>query len=276
MKLSSCLCFCVFILQLNLSYAQVDAPNENKVWYSLNLFKKINNRWSVDNLSLIGMRSFQHDFWFFQNDIGVNFNINRLLKISAGYGHTWYKYNPWWDRHYPQKPDFLNAVSFHSIVLGIQIKTEIGERFQLSNELIMRYYIPKFEKYETRFQYTIRLNYQKRNLPLGIKPFAQGAIYYYLNGVKAYNYDENYNVSSMVSPDGIHRFRGKVGINLLPAQARKNFSITLYYGINREFNLRGFGNDMNIEQPSFSGNGIMIKNPFNNYNILGLQFNYSL
>ncbi|MEO5602577.1 MAG: hypothetical protein ABIR06_16765 [Cyclobacteriaceae bacterium] len=274
--LVSLLCTSVLVLHMNYTHAQViDSPNGEKVWYAIYLHKKISARWSIDNLSLAGMRSLQHDFWFFQNNLGLNFKINRLLSISAGYGHSLYAYSPWWDDHYQQKPNFLNTVSFHSMLFSLQRKTEIGRKFQLNNELIVQYYIPKFEKYETRFHYTVRFSYRKRNLPLGLTPSLEGGVYYYLNGVKTNYYDKDFNIISYASPDGIHRFRGKVGINLVPIKELRNLSVTLYYGINREFNLKGFGNNLNIEHPSRSGNRTLTTYPFNNYYIFGCQLNYS-
>lgn len=265
----------VFFCQTFLLFGQVDAPNEGKAWYSLSLSKKINHKWSLQNFSLLGTRSFRNDFWFFQNDFSVNFNVNRLVNVSLGYGHTLYKYNAWWSRHYPQQPNFMNAVSFHSLSAAIERRWDIGRKFRLSNDLIIQYYVPRFEKYQTRFHYTAGFSYRKRDLPLGMKPFVQGAVYYYMNGEKTYYYDENFNITSYASPDGIHRFRGKVGFNFRPAKKVQGFSITLYYGINREFNMKGLGKDLNVAHLSPTGRTMLIANPFNNYDIAGLQFGIS-
>lgn len=266
----------VFFCQMSLLYGQVDAPNEGKAWYGLSLSKKLNSRWSLQNFSLLGTRSFRHDFWFFQNDLAVHFNVNRLVRVSLGYGHTLYRYSSWWRRHYPQQPNFMNALSFHSLSAAIERRWDIGRKFRLTNDLIIRYYVPRFEKYETRLHYTVRFGYRKRDLPLGMKPFLQGAVYYYLNGEKTNYYDENFNRTSYASPDGVHRFRGKVGLNFRPAKEARGFSITLYYGINREFNMKGAGKDLNVTHPSATGRTLLITNPFNNYDIAGLQFGISL
>jgi hypothetical protein len=263
-----------FVLGAFSAMAQADSPTGEKVWYSFYVSKKINNRWSVDNMSLLGMRSYKHDFWFFENSIGADFKINRLLSISGGYAIYMYKYSTWWDSHYSQKPSSLNTINFHSAFFSIQRNLEIGKNLVLSNELTAQYFIPKFEKYQTRFHYNIKLKYNGRNLPLRMKPFVEGAIYYYLNGVAINYYDQSYNVTSSASPNGLHRFRGKLGFNFSPLSTNNKLSFTLYYGVNREFNIKGLGNEINVEHPSATTGKILTKYPFNNYNILSLQLNY--
>lgn len=275
MKFARCFLFCVLLCQLNIARAQVDQTAGNKVWYSFILSKDINYRWSVNNFSLLAMRSFQQEFWFFQNSIGVNYRVNRQFTLSAGYGLSMYRYSSWWDNHYPQQPNFMNAMTFHSFMVGVQRRTQIGRKFLLKNEFTTQLYIPKFEKYQTRFEYSVRLAYRKKDLPLGVRPFVQGALYYFLNGVSTNYYDQNYNVAYRDSPDGLHRFRGKFGLTFTSGKWIKHFSTTLYFAMNREFNLPGIGNDQNILHPSRTGRTMLVTYPFNNYNIFGLQLGYS-
>jgi len=269
--------FLAFMLSGFVGISQTDANNELKPFYSFYLHKKLNYRWSIDNYSVFSMKSFQHDFWLAQFNFGANYRINRLYTFSFGYGIAFYKYGnaAWWDRHYPDvSPNFMNTVGFNSLNLMIKRDDNIGNKFKLSNRFIIQRYFPKFEKYQTRLQYNVKFSYRKNDLPARLKPFVQGALYYYRKGVPVDYYDENFNVVETSAPNGLHRYRFKLGTSINPLKKNSRLRFVLYFALNREFNVSWLGNDLNTPRPSSTGNTIFTTYKFNNYNILGFQVNY--
>lgn len=250
--------------------------NSVRPWYSAYVNKKINHRWSVDAFGLLAMRSMNQDFWLTQVNLGANYRVNRFWTASFGYGHARYKHTgAWWDRHYPDlEPGVFNTVAFHSLNLGLRRDDQIGRNWTISNRFIYQKYFPRFEKYGTRLQYGLRLSYRRGNLPKRLKPFIQGALYYYLDGVPVDYYDEAFEVIENAPPNGLHRMRFRFGARFRPITSNRQLSLVVYYGYNREFN--GSGNDLNFLRPSSSGNRTFTTYPFNNYSIVGLQVNYFL
>ena len=265
---------CFHVLQ-----SQIEINNEERPWYSLYVYKKINHRWSMDFYQLVAMRSLQQDLWLTQTGVGVNYKINRFYTASIGYGNAKYPYSgSWWDRHYPDsEPGLFNTITFQTLSLGLRRTDDLSPQFRLSNKLIYSQFFPKFEKYQSRIQYLAKLSYRNKSLPLKLRPYVQGALYYYLNGVKTMYYREEAGEWLELgerSPDGLHRARLKLGFQFRPFRRIKRLHINLYAGYNFEFN--GIGNDLNFERPRRSGNGTSIVYPFNNYKIYGLQLNLFL
>lgn len=257
--------------------SQTDTSNELKPFYALYIKKKINFRWSVDLYALTAMKSMKQNFWLSQYNLGVNYKINRFYEASLGYSTSFYGYGneKWWKEHYPNiNANTFGTATFQALSLRIKRDNNIGRKFRLSNRVILQHYFPRFEKYQTRIQYNAKFSYRKRDLPVSIRPFAQGAIYYYLNGVPIDYFDTNLNFLKNSSPNGFHRYRIKLGATLVPIPSVKKLTFVVYYAINREFNLGSFGNNLNTPRPSTSGTGIFTSYQFNNYNIFGTQINY--
>ena len=264
-------------LLLTSAAGQVDSGTpEVRPWYSIYINKKVNHQWSVDGFSLLAMRSMKQDFWLTQFSLGTNYRIDRFWTISLGYGHSRYKHTGrWWERNYPNlEPGIFNTVAFHSLGVTLRRTDPIAQKLRLSNRVAVIKYFPRFQKFGTRIQLTSQLNYVKRDLPFGIRPFVSGAIYYYIGGVPVNYYDEDFEIVNVASPDGFHRYRIRLGVNFRPVPSNRRLSMNMYYGINREFN--GSGNDLNFLRPSSNGERFFTTYPFNDYNILGVQVNYFL
>ena len=268
----------IFVMTLPLfGFGQANTTsNELKPFYSAYLKKKINYRWSADLYALFAMKSMSHDFWLSQFNFGANYRINRFYTFSFGYGISLYKYSAWWDGHYPQDPNFLNTVTFHILSATIRRDDKLGKKLKLSNKLIVQQYIPRFEKYQTRIQYNAKLGYRRSDLPATLKPFVQGALYYYLNGEPISYYDKDFNFVEKAAPNGLHRYRLKFGTSFRPVAKNKHFSMTVYFAMNREFNISSLGKDINVPRPSLTSQKVYTSYQFNNYNILGAQLSYFL
>lgn len=92
---------------------------------------------------------------------------------------------------------------------------------------------------------------------------------YYYNGGKEFekSLDEQAELSMTDPPNGIHRYRLRAGLSFKPIPRYKPLSLVFYYATQREFNIQGFGNDLNIEV-DYQNKPLL---PFNNFNIIGIQ-----
>lgn len=269
----------LIIVQLLFLQAYAQVTNEQlggtKVWYSNYLHKRLNQRFAIDNFSMLGLRSVEHRFGFFQTDLGVRFRFNRIWSVRAGYGLILFKHNNWWKKRYKVDPKALNSVVFQNLSFEVSRTDRPGRYLKIKQKLVGQAYIPKFEKYQLRFQYVLKLSYRRSNLPLKMKPFIQGAVYYYQNGAPIVYKNENKVMVNYGTPNGIHRFRIKGGINFKPFKGKRLPSFSLYYAYNREFNIDGFGRDLNVTRISPKGKKRIV-NRFNNFGIIGLQMNWFL
>ena len=208
----------------------------------------------MDNYTIAAFRIKERELWFYQSSIKINYKINRFWIASLGYAYSKY------------------SSGFHTFIGQVTRKDPIGNYFSVYNRFIFQHNIPKFRRYQQRFQYILRFRYQKNNLPARLRPFIQSALYYYLNGKERTYYDANFNKVGKFSPNGFHRLRLKAGTSITPIKNLHSFQLVLFYAFNKEFNLP-FGNDLNFPRDN---TGQKITLPFNNYHIWGIQINYFL
>ena len=214
-------------------------------------------------------------------DLSINYKLNPKQSIYAGYTQSFYKWQPFYDK-YNKTISPLQTISFNRIFAGYKYRLNIISRLRLRNNFGVQYYLTQLEKYQLRFTYKGKLYWYDKNLPMKLKPFIQTSLYYYQGGIPIIYYDNQGNIDSFKSPNGLHRYRLKFGISLKPVKKVKQLGITIYYAIQQEFNLKGFGNDLNVVRPgttadiaySFTPQVSGVKYPFNNFNILGFQINF--
>ena len=253
----------------------------NKIWYGSYVYQKISNKFFFDAYLLYSFDAFNHTFSFNQNDLSINYKLNSKQSIYAGYTQSFYKWQPFYNK-YNKTISPLQTISFNRVFVGYKYRLNIFPQLRLRNNFGSQYYFTQLEKYQFRFSYKGKLYWLNKNWPMKLKPFTQVSLYYYQNGIPIIYYDNQGNISSFKSPNGLHRYRLKFGISLKPVKKIKQLGITVYYAIQREFNLKGFGNDLNVVRPgttndivySFTPQVSGVKNPFNNFNIFGFQINF--
>ena len=255
-----------------------DLLDGDKVWYSTYLNKKINKRFYVDDYFLVAFNGARHSFSFVQNDLALNFRVNRFTNISMMYSRSMYNWNKSYKNVYSQSITALNTIDFNRFALGINHTLRLSPKLRLKQYFNVQYYFPQLEKYQFRFKYDAKISYSFKKTKFRFRPFITQSLFYYLNGIPAFYYTESGGIGDYSSPNGIHRSRTKIGVSFRPIKKVKNFSIVAYYTMQKEFNIKGFGNDLNIHQP-ISSNGVnpsRVVYPFNSYNVFGLQFNVFL
>lgn len=269
----------VLLLFICLNTYSQDLLDGNKIWYSSYLNKKINQRIYLDDYLLIGFNGTGHSFSFYQNDLALNYRQNRFLTFVFMYSFSAYNWNLSYKNTYIQPITSFNTINFNRFALGMNYDYHFNKQLKVKQYLTFQYYIPSLEKYQARIKYDARLSYQIKKSKHRIKPFITQSFFYYLNGRPNFYYSTDGSIDRYASPNGIHRSRTKIGVSFRPLKDMKKLYFVAYYTIQKEFNMRNYGNDLNILQPSSSSSNLSPSKtiiPFNSYNIYGFQVNYFL
>lgn len=266
--------FLVFFL--NPLFSQ-DIFEGNKIWYSNYLHKKLNQKVYFTNYLLFSFNTNPHSFSFLQNDLAANYTLSKKVSINFAYSYAMYNWTKAYLSAYDQRISYLNTIGFNRISLGGSYEFKFKRFWKLDQDFAAQLYFPQLEKYQYRFEYSMKLSFKESKTQFRITPFIQGSLYYYLNGVPIYYYTDAGDVGDYKSPNGLHRYRTKFGITFRPLKNRRKISMVIYYCMQKEFNIRGIGNDLNVTSPAGgSMNSRNIVYPFNNYNIYGIQLNLFL
>ena len=273
-KLQSSFLLLFFLLFTSGSIAQ-DLTGEKKFEYSSYLYFKVNKKIYIDNFNLMCFDSRRHIFNFMQNDLTFNFKINKRLILMLGdaiYANNW---SPQYLKAYPNKIAF-GAIFFNRPTIGIKYKYNFTRKLELEENMTFQYFTPSMEKYHARITLGSKLTYDNKKWPLEFEPFTQIILYYYLGGEPMLYYSDDGSFDGYYSPNGLHRYRFRLGFKIKPVKAWKNLDLMLYVAGQKEYNIPWLGgHDINFSTPT---QGLTDKQrtslPFNDYSILGFQINY--
>jgi hypothetical protein len=210
-----------------------------------------------------------------QNDLSLNYKLTKkfiLLVGDALYINNW---SPQYLKAYNNDIS-LGAIYFHRPTVGLKYKFNFTKQLELEEAVTFQYFTPSMEKYHSRLTLASKLTYDNKKWPLKFEPFGQMILYYYLNGEPQLYYDDLGSYNGYFSPNGLHRYRFRVGFKIKPFKALPKFDFMLYYAGQKEFNLTGLGgHEINYTRPNVPND---VKQttvlPFNSYHILGTQLNY--
>ncbi len=273
----------LLFVAFKLSFSQ-DLFLGNKLWYSAYIYKKINKKIYTDAYILNGYNVNNHSFSFLQIDFAINYKFDKKQTVYVGYSPSIYQWIPSYSIKYGSSISPLGTVYFSRLFTGYKYRVKLFKGLRLKNDLGAQFYFPRLEKYQFRFTYKAKFYWYDKNWPLKISPFTQLSLYYYLNGIPAIYYNDNGEFAGYKSPNGLHRYRLKLGFSIKPFKQYKKISLVMYYAIQREFNISGLGNDLNVTKPG-SANDIVypftpqtskVRYPFNGFDILGFQINIIL
>ena len=254
-----------------------DILSGDKVWYSAYLHHKLNKKIYFDDYLLVSFNGLSHTFSFLQNDLNINYKLSKKSTLYAGYSYAVYNWIPQYKTAYSQNISIFKTIGFNKIAIGGKYRNNLGKHFKLYHDLSAQFYFPQLEKYRFRFEYSLKLSYKEQKTIFKFSPFVQGSIYYYQNGIPTHYYNADGSLGDYKSPNGFHRYRVKFGLSFRPIKNIKKIGMVLYYTMQKEFNISGFGNNINIK--TGVGNFTNTQNtiyPFNNYNVYGIQLNFFL
>ncbi|MBO6515591.1 MAG: hypothetical protein JJ975_03480 [Bacteroidia bacterium] len=263
----------VLILMSKKVEAQDLTPG-SKMWYSNYTYFKLNSRFYLDNYLVTSFDLKEgHPFGFVQTDLALNYKLSKKLRFLVAYSNAQFRYRDSYEERYDKEPNALNAFSVHRLGVGAQYRLKLTRTFRFNQKLVTQYYVPQLEKFRWRVVYSGKLEYKHRKAPLQMVPYVQYFLYYYAGGKEfelSEDLDEPDDEPQFTDPaNGFHRYRLRAGLRFKPLPSCDPLSLTLYYAMQREFNLDGFGGELNI--PVEGRRRPLL--PFNNFNIIGLQAN---
>jgi hypothetical protein len=266
-----------FLITFQTKVKAQDINNNAKLWYSTYVYKKLNKKFYLDNYLLLGFNVQSHAFSFVQNEVNLNYRVNRKIEFNIGGAIYFYNWNKSYKTVYSNTISRLGTINFNRFQAGITYKSKLSKSLRLKHNLGVQSYFPSLEKYQTRFGYGAKLSYYKRRIPLDFSPFLQYNIYYYINGVPLIYYNENGTFETFKSSNGLHRQRLKLGFRIKPFKKHKNIATTFYTSYQEEMNLNEWGSrPLNYTRPLPHNNKQQIYYQFNNYLVYGFQMNIIL
>ena len=226
------------------SFAQTTLKNWNTAQANLSVTRKLD--FKIGYLKAFNLNNgFTSDFS--QASISADYDITKHFTVSSGVVLGTYS-----------KTNDANRV-----LLRVAYKTRVADILTWTNSLQAEVHSNTQTHYKERIIYSTRIGTRKRLTALKLAPSVAYALYYNIGGKPIQYYDKNNQPAVQSSPDGFHRGRLYFNLN---SRLSRYFSLTLYYMMQREFNL--FTNQyhaMNVTNPA---NGKIVR-PFNDYNVIG-------
>lgn len=244
---------CLLFLATTSVYAQNDLKNWNSLQLKLSLSKKLDLHFS--HLRGYNIRN-NYSNEFNQSSARINYDFTNRFSVSGGVtiGAL-------------SAADGANRLTVRSTY-----KIPVASALTWSNSIQGEVHSSKETRYKYRIVYTTRLALKKRLDFLRLSPSVLYSLYYNIGGNPIQYYDKNDDPLVQQTPDGFHR--GRLSINL-NTRISENLSFSLYYMMQREFNLLSSDyHKMNIVNP----NTDKIVRPFQDYNVIGatISLNFDL
>lgn len=252
-----------------------DLTQDQKIWYSSYVLLKINKKIYLDNYLLNGYNAEGHKFSFIQNDFALNYKFSKKFIAFVGVANYFYKWSSIYNQSYSGSISKMGTISYIRGSVGLKFKFHFLKNFEMDQSIGFQSYYPSLEKYQSRIVYNNQISFSHKKLPLKLTPYAQIGLFYYLNGTPSLYYTNQGEYDGYYSSTGLHRMRVKLGVKMKPIKSNDHFGVSIYYCFQNEFNLNSLGgHPLNTSRnvPNVSSQTIIY--PFNNYNIVGVQFNY--
>lgn len=244
---------CLFFLISFASNSQNDLQNWNSLQLDLSLSKKLDLR--VGHMRAFNISN-NYSSEFNQSSIRLDYDFTKRFSMSAG----------------AILGSLSDADGANRALVRGTFRIPIADVVNWSNSIQGEAHSSRETRYRNRIIYMTRLATKKRLEFLRLSPSVAYSLYYNIGGNEIQYFDKTGTPTTRQTPDGFHR--GRLFLNL-NSKISKNLSLTLYYMMQREFNL--FSDDyhkMNIVNP---GTGIVVR-PFDDYNVVGttLTFNFDI
>ncbi len=230
---------------INSAFSQTDLKNWNSIQLDLSLSKKT-------SLRLSHLRGYNitnnYDNEFNQTSARIDYDVTKQFSLAAGVTIN---------------GSLLSDEGASRIMARTTYKFPVADYLSWSNSLQGEVHSSKETRYRYRMIYITRLGTKNRFKFLRLSPSVSYWLFYNIGGDKIQYFDKSGDPIAFETPDGFHRGRLFVNLN---SKINKYLSVSLYYMMQREFNL--FSSEfhkINIINP----NDELIIRPFNDYNVLG-------
>lgn len=243
----------ILLFSVSISRSQNDLKNWNTAQLNLSLTKKLDLRFSH-------LRAFNitngYGSDFNQSTAQLSYDLTKKLDIAAGYTLG-------------GSSSLTDGGSRITVKLGYKVK--LANVLNWSNSIQGEMHSASETRYHYRLIYNTRLSPKKRLDFLNLSPALSYSLFYNIGGDPIQYYDSKTGIPTVrQTPDGFHRGRLMINLN---SKVTKQFSVSVYYMMQREFNL--FTNEyqrMNITKPTTG----RIVRAFDNFNVVGLTLQYNI
>jgi len=235
------------------SWSQNDLKNWNTAQLNLSFTKKL-------DLRLSHLRAFNitdnYTSDFNQSSAHLSYDLTKKIDITAGYT-------------FGGSNSLTDGGSRISGKLGYKIK--LADVINWSNAIQAEVHSKTETRYHYRLIWNTRFSPKKRLDFLNLAPSLSYSLFYNIGGNTIQYYDSKTgNPTVRQSPDGFHRGRLMINLN---SKITKHTSLSLYYMMQREFNLLvSEYRRMNITKPATG----KIVRAFDNYNVIGLTLQHDI
>lgn len=245
--------FLLFFLSGFNMYAQNNLKSWNSAQLELSLTKKLDMRFSHLRAYDIN-NGFSSDFS--QSSAHLDYDFTKRFSMSAG----------------AVLGSLSAADDANRATLRATFKTPVADVLTWSNSIQGEIHSANQNRYRERIVLIARLGAKNRLDFLRLSPSVSYSLYYNIGGSPIQYYDKNEQPVIQQTPDGFHRGRLSFNMN---SRIAKHFSFTVYYMMQREFNL--LTDDYHKINVADANTGKIIR-PFNDYNVIGttMSFNFDL
>lgn len=228
-----------------------------KFWESVGLEWEINKKLSLKFNEMLAFNTRKGNILQFgQADFGVNYRPSKLVELAVGYKPSVFSLSG---------GTTLYSRVYNDVMLRHKLFT-----LPVKHTITSEFFFPSLPKYQYRFSYSMNYYFKNKFLPFKMTPYIKGEMYYYLGGSKNTYYDGLGNKIVKQRPNDFHRYRIGGGITSKPLPYLR---ATIYYLHQQEFNTN-LTKNRGINVPN--KDGTIIRDPFNNYNVIGLELEFTI
>lgn len=237
--------------------AQVTETDKKMLWVTTSTGTKLNDKFSLSYEQLHSYDLAKGRLNFIQPSLGVHYKPAKKLQLSLNYIPT---------ISIDENPN--NQLVYHRVKGRARYYTRVNKRFRMYNSINVEHNFNQFSKYQQRIYLRNDFYYRNNSLPWRLRPFIEQRLYWYQGGRDLQYYGDDGTKLEKVPPNGLHAYRGKIGVKLYPI---KNMNLSLYLLKQEEFNTSLFGTrDIN----SLNRKKNKIRRKYYDYTVFGLSATY--
>ncbi|MEP7375318.1 MAG: DUF2490 domain-containing protein [Chitinophagaceae bacterium] len=242
----------ILLFSASKSWSQAEFKNWNSAQLNLSLTKKVDLRFSHLRAFDIS-QGYKSDFN--QSSVQMGYDLTKKTNIALGYTVS----------GAGSLTDGGNRISARA-----GYKVNMLKVLSWSNSIQGELHSKSETRYHYRIIWNTRISPKKRLDFLNLSPSISYSLFYNIGGASIQYYDKTGSRAVRQTPDGFHRGRLVFNLN---SKVTQHFSVSVYYMMQKEFNLFTNGyRRINITKPT---TGRVVR-AFDNFNVIGLSLLYDI
>ena len=235
-------------------------PKSLDQWIGIGVYTKLNRRLSANLGQVYGFSTSPYQRQYVQSGFSLSYRINNKLRFSSGF------------RLSPSQR--AGVTVYKNRVYGaLSLRSKWGY-WRVSNSLRFEKHNQVERRYAARLIYSFYIRPKSSIKIIGLKfmPFFSSQLFYNIGGNPISQYNEAGDRVGRYSPEGLHRFRSRLGFYVKPV---KRLRFTFYIMMQEEFNTPMATKNyraINVTNPETG----RITRAFNNKYVMGVSLKYYL